>query len=96
MARAKGGDAYSLDDVSNVPGTPSQSDMPYPMGKGDTGLDGVESVDTDAGMTYKGDEAFPTGARVPLNAVTELPEGKGAETPKGEGANVETWPKAFE
>lgn len=92
-----GKDAYDLDGVSNVESTSTMSEMPFPTRKGDTGLDGVESVATDASLTYEPDDAFPTGPAVPLTAVTDLPMGTGAEKRyTGSSGHIKSWPKAFE
>lgn len=91
-------DAYNLDDVANVEHHGEEWGSQFPMKKGDTSLDNVESVATDAKMTYRADDAFPTGGANPgLDAITDLPMGTGAEaTYAGGTGHVKHWPKAFE
>ena len=77
MARAKGNDAYDLDGVSSVDGTNSEAPLPYPMGLGNSDMDGIESVEGDASLTYKGDSAWPSGGKpVSMDSVTEIPGGQ--------------------
>ena len=92
-----GKEAYNLDNVSSVDTSTKMSEMPFPARKGDTSLDGVISVDTSSKLTYTPDDAFPSGASVPLDAVTGLPMGEGAQKRyEGNTGDIETWPKAFE
>ena len=100
MAKTTGGDAYNLDGVANIESTTGMTQLSggvYPMNKGNEQMDGIISVDTDASMTYTPDDAFPTGPAVPLDAVTGLPFGTGAEKRyDGLTGHVHPWPKAFE
>ena len=92
-----GKDAYDLDGVANVEHHGEEWGSQFPMRKGDTGLDGVESVTTDARMTYEADDAFPSGTKVDLPATTDLPMGEGAKaTYAGGTGHIKHWPKAFE
>jgi hypothetical protein len=92
-----GRDAYDLDGVANIESSNKMSEMPYPTHKGDTGLDDVHSVTTDAKLTYDPDDAFPTGPAVPLDAVTGLPMGEGAQKRyDGTTGHIKGWPKAYQ
>lgn len=92
-----GKEAYNLDNVSNIPETPKISELVYPMGKGDTSLDGVESVKCSSGMTYKPEDAWPMGNKVPMDATTDLPFGTGAKMEfMGQDGDVTDWPAAWE
>ena len=90
-------DAYNLDGVANVEMNRDHAYMTeFPRGKGNTQLDGVISVDTNSGHVYEADEAYPTGKRVEMDAITDLPLGNGAEMDYAGGTGTITdWPKAF-
>ena len=91
-----GKDAYDLDGVANVESTDWEPLNQFPTRKGDTGLDNVISVDTDASMTNDPDETFPTGKKVEINAVTDLPMGEGATLDyAGSTGHVKQWPRAW-
>jgi hypothetical protein len=97
MGFTKDKSAYNLDDVSNVTTEGWKPVSQFPTGKGDTGLDGVISVDTSADMTNRHDETYPEGARVELTATTGLPMGEGAKMEfVGGTGTVTDWPKAFD
>ena len=89
---------YNLDNVANVESGDTPAPLSwFPENKGNSQMDGVISVDTDAKLTYKADDAFPSGARVVLDATTDLPMGEGARaTYSGGFGHIIDWPKAFE
>lgn len=95
---AKHDEKYNLDGVANVETDNSMAPISfYPTGKGNHDLDGVESVQDSASLTYKPDDAFGQGPAVQLDAVTGLPMGEGARSEYAGGTGVVTkWPKAFE
>jgi hypothetical protein len=97
MGFTKDPKAYDLDGVANVEHEGQKWGSQFPTGKGDTQLDGVISVDTDAHMTYEADDAFPGGKKVELTATTDLPMGEGARaTYSGKTGHIINLPKAFE
>jgi hypothetical protein len=77
---AKPGADYSMDNVSSL--TPSDKPVgpegAFPMGKGNTDMDGVESVEANSSLTYKSDQIFSEnfGPPIEMDAVTELPNAK--------------------
>ena len=88
---------YDLDGVANVSSHQQAPLSSFPMGKGNTDLDGVESVEDSASITYKPDDAYGRGASVQLDATTGLPMGEGARSEMvGGTGTVTNWPKAFE
>ena len=95
---AKFSDKYDLDGVANVEAKEEMAPISFfPTGKGSHDLDGVESVQDSASLTYKPDDAFGKGAPVQLDATTGLPMGEGARSEYAGGTgDVTAWPKAFE
>ena len=97
MGFTKDPKAYDLDGVANVENEGQKWGSQFPLNKGDTKLDGVISVDTDARMTYEADDAFPMGKKVELDATTDLPMGEGARaTYAGTTGHIAKWPEAYE
>lgn len=89
---------YDLDGVANVETSNSMAPLSFfPTGKGDHSLDGVESVQDSASLTYKPEDFMGSGARVQLDATTGLPMGEGARSEYAGGTgDVTSWPKAYE
>lgn len=76
MARAKGNEPYNLDGILNIEQRPRYQELSqYPLGKGNTDLDGIESVEANSSLTWYGDDAFPRGKTISMDAVTEIPGG---------------------
>lgn len=94
---AKFSDKYDLDGVMNIESKEEMAPVSFfPTGKGNHDLDGVESVQDSASLTYKPDDAFGQGPRVQLDATAGLPMGEGAKSEVAGGTGtVESWPKGW-